>query len=246
MTDSRTSKERLSEERLRNTRAWAAARPDMSGSEVIVGAIDELLQMREDWETICKGAEEYAEDTADEPAVPSSKQTLMNRIELHMHVNSRGNEWLVTDPAHLLTMNLLNGAFLLLNGRLAAEPSEVQRDAERYRFLRQPGNAIVYAKDRNAWGDAAHPVAGHVRYDTAEQLDAAVDVAIGATPRASEPPSEADTKDAARYRWLRGRVLGSEYRRIGFIYGEISEIDAQIDRILEYARTAVTKEESHG
>lgn len=36
----------LSEDRLRNTRAWAAARPDMSGSKVIVGAIDELLELR--------------------------------------------------------------------------------------------------------------------------------------------------------------------------------------------------------
>lgn len=36
----------ISDERLRNTRVWAAARPDMSGSEVIVGAIDELLERR--------------------------------------------------------------------------------------------------------------------------------------------------------------------------------------------------------
>jgi hypothetical protein len=39
--------EPISDERLRNTRAWAAARPDMSGSGVIVGAIDELLLLRE-------------------------------------------------------------------------------------------------------------------------------------------------------------------------------------------------------
>lgn len=51
------------------------------------------------------------------------------------------------------------------------------RDAARYRFLREPGNAIVYAKDRNAWGKNA---SGHVRWDTAEQLDAAVDAARGA------------------------------------------------------------------
>jgi len=47
-------------------------------------------------------------------------------------------------------------------------------DGARYRFLREPGNAIVYAKDRDAWGQNA---SGHVRYDTAEQLDAAVDAA---------------------------------------------------------------------
>lgn len=38
----------VSEERLRNTRAWAAARPGLSGSAVIVAAIDELLQARRD------------------------------------------------------------------------------------------------------------------------------------------------------------------------------------------------------
>lgn len=36
----------LTDERLRNVRAWAAARPDMSGSDAIVGAIDELLARR--------------------------------------------------------------------------------------------------------------------------------------------------------------------------------------------------------
>jgi hypothetical protein len=45
MSDTRTSKE-ITEARLLNTRAWARARPDMSGSEVIVGAIDELLARR--------------------------------------------------------------------------------------------------------------------------------------------------------------------------------------------------------
>lgn len=40
--------ESISEDRLRNTRAWAAARiGQMSGAEVIVGAIDELLSLRQ-------------------------------------------------------------------------------------------------------------------------------------------------------------------------------------------------------
>lgn len=39
--------DRISEERLRNTRNWAAARiGTLSGAEVIVGAIDELLELR--------------------------------------------------------------------------------------------------------------------------------------------------------------------------------------------------------
>lgn len=38
----------ISEERLRNTRAWAAARVgSLSGADVIVGAIDELISLRE-------------------------------------------------------------------------------------------------------------------------------------------------------------------------------------------------------
>jgi hypothetical protein len=53
--------------------------------------------------------------------------------------------------------------------------------------------------------------------------------------RTVQPPLPDDARDAARYRWLRGRVLGSEYRRIGFVYSETSDIDAQIDRILAYS-----------
>lgn len=40
--------DRMPENRLRNTRAWAAARVgQMSGAEVIVSAIDELLELRD-------------------------------------------------------------------------------------------------------------------------------------------------------------------------------------------------------
>lgn len=79
------------------------------------------------------------------------------------------------------------------------EPRETTRDdardAARYRFLRQPGNAIVYAKDRNAWGKNA---SGHVAYDTAEQLDAAVDAARGAVePAGKQPDWEAEYKKLA-------------------------------------------------
>lgn len=72
--------------------------------------------------------------------------------------------------------------------RASEPPDDVRRDAERYRFLRQPGNAIVYARDRDAWGDN---VSGHVKWDTSEQLDAAIDKAIGAavTKSGTELPS---------------------------------------------------------
>jgi hypothetical protein len=59
--------------------------------------------------------------------------------------------------------------------QLERENAELRRDAERYRFLRIPGRAIVYAKDRDAWGSGQ---SGHVRYDAPEQLDAAVDAAL--------------------------------------------------------------------
>jgi hypothetical protein len=59
--------------------------------------------------------------------------------------------------------------------QLERENAELRRDAERYRFLRNPWHAIVYAKDHDAWGSGQ---SGHVRYDTPEQLDAAIDVAL--------------------------------------------------------------------
>jgi hypothetical protein len=48
-------------------------------------------------------------------------------------------------------------------------------DALRYRYLRQPNHAIVYARDPHAWG---RDTPGHVRYDTPEQLDEAIDKAM--------------------------------------------------------------------
>jgi hypothetical protein len=50
--EAKRQREALSEERLRNTRAWADARlGQLSGAEVIVGAIDELLERRSQDET---------------------------------------------------------------------------------------------------------------------------------------------------------------------------------------------------
>lgn len=59
------TKERISNVRLRNTRAWAAARPDMSGSDVIVGAIDELLEKR----ALEAAALEFLRTVPDEPPI---------------------------------------------------------------------------------------------------------------------------------------------------------------------------------
>lgn len=62
------TKEPVSENRLLNVRAWAAARVgQLSGAGVIVEAIDELLQMREDWAAISEAAEEFAADSVHEP-----------------------------------------------------------------------------------------------------------------------------------------------------------------------------------
>lgn len=46
-TRNNTMTDKISDERLRNTRAWAAAKVgSLSGADVIVGAIDELLEFR--------------------------------------------------------------------------------------------------------------------------------------------------------------------------------------------------------
>lgn len=58
-------------------------------------------------------------------------------------------------------------------------------DAERYRFLRQPGNAIVYARGPNVWGEGH---SGHVKWDTPEALDAAVDAARGSQKALEQQP----------------------------------------------------------
>lgn len=63
---------------------------------------------------------------------------------------------------------------------VVASQSKDAEDASRYRFLRVPNNAIVYAARKDAWGSHSHPSAGHVRYDTPEQLDIAIDAAIAA------------------------------------------------------------------
>lgn len=60
---------------------------------------------------------------------------------------------------------------------LRAKLAEREVDAERYRYLRIPGNAIVYAARPDAWQGCAHPAAGHVRYKTSDELDAAIDSA---------------------------------------------------------------------
>ncbi len=53
----------------------------------------------------------------------------------------------------------------------AIGPNQNAVDAARYRFLRQPGNAIVSVKNPRAFGQNAGPV----RYDTPERLDEAID-----------------------------------------------------------------------
>jgi len=68
--------------------------------------------------------------------------------------------------------------------RSAVETSRDTEDAARYRFLRQPGNAIVYAADPNAWG---HKSPGHIRYNDPEALDTAVDTARAAV---KTPPEQ--------------------------------------------------------
>lgn len=104
----------VSEERLRNTRAWAAAKPDMSGSEVIVNAIDELLQLRE-WHANGRSNVEYEGDVV--------------RICRGLHEKHEPCEWveyrLADEPAVVLGLedrtNSAGGA------AKSAEPGVIQR-----------------------------------------------------------------------------------------------------------------------
>lgn len=59
--------------------------------------------------------------------------------------------------------------------RVCAERDAMREDAERYRYLRQPNNCILYARDPHAWGKDSP---GHVAWKTPEQLDAAIDAAL--------------------------------------------------------------------
>lgn len=42
----------------------------------------------------------------------------------------------------------------------------------------------------------------------------------------------AQQRDGERYRWLRNRISGREYRALGLNYGEISDVDSLIDAAL--------------
>jgi hypothetical protein len=117
------------------------------------------------------------------------------------------------------------------------------RDAARYRFLRQPGNAIVYAKDRNAWGQNA---SGHVRYDTAEQLDAAVDAARGAEEPSGIPcgsdsrPVTAHTADTNSASSSDGASVGKAGLEAGTAHRPRMEpkADYSMDRLWEIHQLA--------
>lgn len=64
---------RVSEERLRNTRAWAAARVGiLSGADVIVAAIDELLERR---------AAEQTDPPTHQGMAPADAEELMRRLD---------------------------------------------------------------------------------------------------------------------------------------------------------------------
>lgn len=68
----------------------------------------------------------------------------------------------------------------LMQDELVAHVIALRVDAERYRWLRKPYNAIVYALDPINWNKAPHSNKTHYRYETPEILDAAIDAARSA------------------------------------------------------------------
>lgn len=78
-----------------------------------------------------------------------------------------------------------------------------------------------------------------VRAAAKARRDAKMEAQI-ASIREKEAERKSIIRDAARYRWLRGRISGAEYRRLGLDYGEISDVDGLIDKAL-IDRTQETK-----
>lgn len=80
--------------------------------------------------------------------------------------------------------------------------------------------------------DALRSLAGQVEALTAELNNVGLPK-LARCPACTEelPMLQCDqlTQDAKRYRWLRNRMPGQAYRVAGIIYGEISEVDKQID-----------------
>lgn len=120
------------------------------------------------------------------PQTAASGEPPLNQIALRLHEMELDTEGVLPEISIAFgiaarEIDRLEGQRLLKIPDALRDPQTVllekrePLDARRYRFIREPGNAIVYAKDRHAWGDK---VGGHVAYSRAEELDAAIDAAI--------------------------------------------------------------------
>lgn len=136
-----------------------------------------------------KGHVRLFEQRASQPPFPVPSVELIARV-----INNNQPGWTnIVETAPNVTLDVgtplySRDSLMRLTAALAGaihRAEDAADDAERYRFLRQPGNSIVYAKDRNAWGEGN---SGHVRYDTPEKLDAAVDAARSALTKLPEQP----------------------------------------------------------
>jgi hypothetical protein len=193
----------ISEDRLRNTRAWAAARPDMSGSGVIVGAIDELLQLREQDRL-------YKVRHPDDLAV--IQFSLMMRDKMAASRDKGRSGW--DDPTcctieylqELLLSHLEKGDpvdvanFCMMLQHRGARVAALQRDhaasvqdAARYRFLREhrrgvhcvPGHGLITYEVRQLF-----QTGGEFGNDIVTACDLSIDAAAIAQPDAARPAGE--------------------------------------------------------
>jgi len=97
-------------------------------------------------------------------------------------------------------------------------------------------NRYAYAWKQSAEGTGKEIVKMRERAEKAEAENKRIcDLHHGLMKDANEQREKAEAsrdeamKDARRYRWLRGRISGAEYRRIGLLYGEIIDVDCLID-----------------
>ena len=99
-------------------------------------------------------------------------------------------------------------------------------DFDAYTTHKHPGNPVTFDSEKR---DLHLQIAA-----LKEQTSVYVALAAAQSERAEKAERELAEagKDAERYRWLRGRISGREYREIGLEYGEIVDVDALIDAAL--------------
>jgi hypothetical protein len=157
-------------------RNWARCLPEGAGEEI--QQIIRVITPEEPRETTTPHLlDQFTEALKADPDLAWSwhcnlAMPIMDRVKCS---HTAANEAAADLMRHLFRIDIRSNSCWAITVR-PEEPSGVQlctcADGARYRFLREPNNAIVYARDPNAWG-LTH--SGHVSFRVPEELDAAID-----------------------------------------------------------------------